>query len=66
MRTFDGIRAIFTAIAGYMGASRLASRFTCGDCERNERCSLPPDDNCIAKAEQISRGDENRRRAPAG
>lgn len=31
--------------------------FTCGDCERWARCSMPSSDDCIFKAEQIARGD---------
>jgi hypothetical protein len=31
--------------------------FTCGDCERSARCSLPPSENCIARAEQLESGD---------
>ncbi len=31
--------------------------FTCGDCERSARCSLPPSEDCIARAEQLERGD---------
>jgi hypothetical protein len=28
----------------------------CSDCERVDRCGLPPSDNCIQKAAQIERG----------
>ncbi len=31
--------------------------FSCGDCERSARCSLPPSNDCIARAEQLERGD---------
>jgi hypothetical protein len=36
---------------------RRESDFTCGDCERSDRCGLPPSDTCIVRAEQIARGD---------
>jgi len=35
--------------------------FTCGDCERSDRCGLPPSDRCIVKAAQIARGDWTRK-----
>ena len=31
------------------------SQFNCGDCERWERCGLPPDEPCIIKSEQLER-----------
>jgi len=55
MHILDGIRTSFTTIADRIAASRRASRFICGDCDRNERCDLPPDVNCIAKASQMAR-----------
>jgi hypothetical protein len=41
---------------------RRVSDFTCGDCERSDRCGLPPSDTCIVRAEQIARGDWKVRR----
>jgi len=38
-------------------ALRASSDFTCGDCERSNRCGLPPSKSCIVRAEQIARGD---------
>jgi hypothetical protein len=38
-------------------ALRQDSNFTCGDCERSDRCGLPPSKNCIVRAAQIARGD---------
>lgn len=32
-------------------------QFTCGDCERNAQCGLPPHDDCLHRIEQISRDD---------
>jgi hypothetical protein len=40
-----------------VAALRRRPEFTCGDCERSERCGLPPSDRCIVKAAQIGRGD---------
>lgn len=55
MRALDVAR---TALDGVRKAMQVQdSEFTCGDCERKDRCSLPPSDNCIAKAEQMARSD---------
>ena len=34
-------------------AGRSRPDFICGDCDRWERCGLPPGTNCIARAAQI-------------
>ena len=34
--------------------------FNCGDCERHDRCGLPPDDACIVRATQIARNSQSR------
>jgi hypothetical protein len=39
-------------------------QFSCGDCERNASCGLPPDDLCVIKAMQLARDGEWRRRRP--
>jgi len=44
-----------------MMALRRRPEFTCGDCERSDRCGLPPSDRCIVKAAQIARGDWTRK-----
>jgi len=62
----EGIRTIFAKIADRIATSRRVSRFTCGDCERNERCGLPPHDDCPVKAAQIARDGEYRQRESAG
>ena len=47
-------------------AARRRSDFTCGDCERSERCALPPSDHCVVRLEQMSREERQlRRRANA-
>jgi hypothetical protein len=33
-------------------------RFTCGDCDRNSRCGLPPHDDCLYRLTQIARDGE--------
>jgi hypothetical protein len=64
MRALDLIRKISEKIAENIATSRRLSRFTCGDCERNERCGLPPDDKCVVKAMQIARDGDDRARPP--
>ena len=58
----NAIRDIFTEVSNRIVAMRRQSDFTCGDCERSDRCGLPPSDTCIARAEQIARGDWKLRR----
>ena len=38
-------------------ARRLAPQLPCQDCDRWRRCGLYPSAECIARAEQISRGE---------
>jgi hypothetical protein len=66
MQVLDGIRAIFTTVADKIAASRRASEFTCGECERNDRCGLPPHGDCAVKAAQLARDGDYRAREPAG
>lgn len=40
--------------------------FTCGDCERNAQCGLPPHEDCLHRIEQISRGETYPRRPTSG
>jgi hypothetical protein len=53
---------IFARVASRIATMRRVSDFTCGDCERSDRCGLPPSDTCIVRAEQIARGDWKVRR----
>jgi hypothetical protein len=59
MRTFETVRGIFPkrmALISRISRRPRKSDFTCGDCERWERCGLPPHDDCIHRAAQIARG----------
>jgi hypothetical protein len=58
MRMLDAIREIFTTLTNTIAAQSRASDFSCGDCERHERCGLPPSKDCIVRAEQIARDGE--------
>jgi len=66
MRALEGILKIANKVADRIASSRRLSRFNCGDCDRNERCGLPPDDKCIVKASQIARDGEYKARPPTG
>jgi hypothetical protein len=54
MRSANGIRKLFAA-AGNFFVRRPLSRFSCGDCERNAQCGLPPHDDCVFRLMQIAR-----------
>jgi hypothetical protein len=56
MRVFDFVPAILAKLTSMNATLRRTSEFTCGDCERVDRCGLPPSDDCIEKAAQIERG----------
>jgi len=56
------IQDVFAGLARTVAALRRRPEFTCGDCERSDRCGLPPSDHCIVKAAQIARGDWDRKR----
>ena len=65
MRTLPKAQAIFVNLASRI--ARLGEpKFTCGDCERWERCGAPPHDCCLARAAQIARdGGRSAQRLPA-
>jgi hypothetical protein len=56
MRKFEIIQGIFRKRLGFTSRRPRSSDFTCGDCERWERCGLPPHDDCSHRAAQIARG----------
>jgi len=63
MRLLDAIREAFRRLADHIAVQRRLSRFTCGDCERHDRCGKLPSENCIARVAQIARdGDRSRPR----
>jgi hypothetical protein len=62
----NAIRGVFRRISEEIATRRRLTDFTCGDCDRSHRCNLSPSDSCIARQEQIARGDwKIRRRARA-
>jgi hypothetical protein len=54
MRTSDFIRDTLGKFADFIASRRRQNNFVCGDCERVERCGLPPSDKCVHRAEQVS------------
>jgi hypothetical protein len=62
MHRLAGIRAMWGKISDRFAASRRASGFTCGECERNQRCGLPPHDDCPVRLAQIARDGAHSRR----
>jgi hypothetical protein len=56
MHKFEIVQGIFRKTLGLMSRRARSSDFTCGDCERWERCGLPLHSDCIHRAAQIARG----------
>jgi hypothetical protein len=56
MRILDFLQGTLAKVTSIGAALRKHSDFACGDCERVDRCGLPPSDDCIEKAAQIERG----------
>jgi hypothetical protein len=59
------IRDVFARLTRTVATLRRPPEFTCGDCERSNRCGLPPSDHCIVRAAQIARGDWTKKRRAA-
>lgn len=55
-------RKFGAAVATAVERARARNEFTCGDCERWERCGLSPHETCVIKLAQLARYD---RRAPS-
>ena len=51
----DVLRQVKNAMIWLLGPRRQQN-FKCGDCSMTERCGLPPSDQCVARAAQISSG----------
>ena len=62
MRGTDYVRRFRNCIVSQGPAFGRRSEFTCGDCERSDRCGSPPSETCIIRAAQIARGDWKRKR----
>jgi hypothetical protein len=53
---------ILSRLSDVLSRRRNEPEFTCGDCERWQRCGSPPNDACVIKAAQLARGDWKLRR----
>jgi hypothetical protein len=62
MRGTGYLQHVRSRLAGLGTALRRRPEFTCGDCERSNRCGSPPSKTCITRAEHIARGDWKRKR----
>jgi len=62
MRVTSYLQRFRRRLAGLGAALRRRSEFTCGDCERSDRCGSPPSETCVIRAAQIARGDWKRKR----
>jgi len=62
MRDMGFLQRLGSRLAGLSAALRRRSDFTCGDCERSDRCGNPPSETCVIRAEQLARGDWKRKR----
>jgi hypothetical protein len=60
MRTLNIVRRIFTQCTGSVRRRRRPD-FSCGECERWQRCGLPPHADCIVRAAQLARGRPSKR-----
>ena len=54
MRTLEAIRGTIAKLGG-LTQRRRQPDFSCGECERWQRCGLPPSKQCIVMAAQIAR-----------
>jgi hypothetical protein len=54
MQSADQIKGLFAAVGSFL-ARRQYARFSCGDCERNSQCGLPPHDDCVFRLMQLAR-----------
>ncbi len=64
MGTLEAIRGTIAKLASLMARRRRQPDFVCGECERWQRCGLPPSKKCVVMAAQIARnGGRSPRRA---
>jgi hypothetical protein len=63
MSKTEPLRKLVRALTSLVAPQR-PSQFSCGDCERNEQCGLPPHDDCTEKLLQIARDGEKQPSRP--
>ncbi len=65
MHTLEAIRGTIAKLASFTPRRRRQPDFFCGECERWQRCGLPPSKQCVVMAAQIARnGGRSTKRAP--
>lgn len=66
MRMLEIVRAaahrVDAGLAAFIERMHARREFTCGDCERWERCGLSPNDVCFIRLAQLERYDRRPRR----
>jgi hypothetical protein len=55
MHARDRVRAMVVRLIGAVLRRRRKPAFTCGECERWQRCGLPPSEHCIIMVTQLAR-----------
>lgn len=55
MGVFRMGREVFDMLRSVIVKRLAGSEFTCGDCERSDRCGRPPNVECAVKLAQIER-----------
>ena len=60
MGVLKSIGELVGKVADYLASARDVE-FTCGDCERWERCGLTATEHCVFRAEQLARRDRRLR-----
>jgi len=63
MRGIDEIGKLFATVGSFL-VRRSSPRFSCGDCDRNAQCGLPPRDDCLYRLTQIARDGDRPSRPP--
>jgi hypothetical protein len=57
MRVTTSKDSILARVGRFLARVARGPQFSCADCERWERCGLPPTETCLIKAAQLARGD---------
>lgn len=54
MHALTILRRAASAVVGPIAQRMQGPEFSCGECERSDRCGRPPDADCIVRAMQIA------------
>ena len=53
MRVFENFASRLAGLLRFIFGPARPAAFTCGDCERRDRCGQPPSDGCVVRAAQV-------------